>query len=271
MPTLSFGDFFLHCEAPEAARYRAAILVLPGLFQSFACWRPITSMLAHRGWEVYGLTRTMPDQGGRPRLVDETWDRARARIIEVSARLGSPLVVLASDLGAALALSLAGELPLLALALFSPSDPADLGAGYRRTLPTNGPLGLLRALRRPTSAPHTGGVIAHRALLGPHTGGEETTAEPQRLLDELHEGLHFARPDRHPPALIFASRNDPLVAEKHALSFAASARAKASHTRLDGRFFPHTGGALLADEVQRFLILTLGDRIVDFPDEIAQD
>ncbi|MBI5504704.1 MAG: alpha/beta fold hydrolase [Deltaproteobacteria bacterium] len=271
MPALTFGDFFVHCEAPEAPRYRAAILVLPGLFQSFACWRPITAMLAHRGWEVYCLTRTMPDRSGKPHLLDETWEQARARIAQVGARLGGPVVVLASDLGAALALSVAGQLPILALALFSPSDPAALGAAYRRSLRPSGLRGALSGLRRRASTSRGAQVIAHAALLGPDIGDEDTLPEPARLLGELSEGEGFVRPDRHPPALVFASRSDPLVAEQHALGFADGACAKASRTRLDGRFFPHTGGAVLADEVQRFLILTLGDRVVDFPQDILEE
>lgn len=274
MPALSFGDFFLHCETPEAARYRAPMLVLPGLFQSFACWRPMTSMLAHRGWEVYCLTRTMPDRDGRPHLLDETWDRARARIARVCTRLGAPAVVLASDLGAALALSLTGEVPMLALVLFSPSDPTELGAAYRRSLrpgsaPT--PLGLLRRLRRPAAAAPTPEVVAHAALFGPRTAVEETLPEPRRLLEELQAGLPFERADRHPPALVFAAHDDPLVTERHALEFAGGVAAKASRTRLEGRFFAATGAGPIADEVQRFLILTLGDRVVEFPEEVLED
>lgn len=269
MPSLSFGDFHLHCEAPEAARYRASVLVLPGLFQSFACWRPMTSMLAHRGWEVYCLARTMPDRDGNPYLVDQTWNHARTRILEVSTRLGGPVIVLAGDVGAALAMSLVEEVPMLAMALFSPSDPSVLGSSYRHLARTR-PLRALGRLLGNASADQGDEVVVPSALLSHDVTLQDTLPEPRRLLDEL-EAMSPARPGRHPPALVFASANDPLVAEQHALTFATGAGAKASRTRLDGHFFALASGAHLADEVQRFLILTLGDRVVDFPEEILED
>lgn len=250
------------------------MLVLPGLFQSFACWRPITSMLAHRGWEVYCLTRVMPDRDGTPRLLDESWDQARARIAQVGVHLGGPLVVLAGDVGAALALSLGGELPILALALFSPSDPGELGAAYRRSLRRGGRLtrlGLFGRLRGRARTSAAGEVAAHAGLLGPGATAEDTQPEPRRLLDELQGGIGFVRPACHPPALVFASSNDPLVSEDQALGFSAGPAARAARTRLDGRFFPRPRAASLADEIQRFLILTLGDRVVDFPAEATED
>ena len=271
MPALSFGSFSLHCETPEAARYRASILVLPGLFQSFTCWRPMTSMLAHRGWEVYCLTRTMPDRSGNPCLLDQTWEGARKRIAEVGARLGSPVIVLASDVGAALAISLAGELPMLAMALFSPSEPAVLGAAYRR-LQRAGTWrpGLFGRLFGGASSDQSEQVVVPSVLLSEDMTAQDTLPEPRHLLDEL-EGVQLERPARHPPALVFAARNDPLVTEEHALGFCTSACAKASRTPLNGRFFPLAAGDRLADEVQRFLILTLGDRVVEFPEEILEE
>ena len=57
------GGLELEFEAPEAGRYMAPIIVCPGLFQSFDCWRPLTSMLAHRGWEIYFVARGPDDAG----------------------------------------------------------------------------------------------------------------------------------------------------------------------------------------------------------------
>ena len=259
---MSFGDFYLHYEAPEAGRYRAPILVLAGLFQSFACWRPVTSMLAHRGWEVYCLTRIMPDREGDPRVLDDTWASASKRIDEVASRLGSPLILFGGDAGAALAMQACERLPVLALALFSPSEPGELAAAYRRTL------GLRRRLFGGGESSDT--VMPPPSLAGEKVEPGDMAAEPATFLDGL-AATPFTRPERHPPALVFASQNDPLVAWEHALGFAREPYAKSSGMRLDGRFWPVTGGANVADEVHRFLILTLGDRVVDFPDEILED
>ncbi|HYC00299.1 MAG TPA: hypothetical protein VEC57_14275 [Candidatus Limnocylindrales bacterium] len=264
MPAMSFGEFYLHYDAPESGRYRAPILVLAGLFQSFGCWRPVTSMLAHRGWEVYCLTRVMPDREGDPRILDDSWEGARARIAQVAARLDSPLVLFGSDAGAALSLSVCGELPVLALAMFSPSEPAALAAAHHKTL------GLRQRLLGRGGAGADATVAPQPQLVGEKVEPSDILEEPAGFVDAL-AGTSFARPEKHPPALVFVSENDPLVPHDQAMQFVREPYAKASRMRLNGRFWPVTGGANVADEVHRFLILTLGDRVVDFPDEILDD
>ncbi|HYC56090.1 MAG TPA: hypothetical protein VEL28_14240 [Candidatus Binatia bacterium] len=262
MPAMSFGDWYLHYEAPEAGRYRASILVVAGLFQSFGCWRPVTAMLAHRGWEVYCLTRIMPDREGDPRVLDDSWEGARGRIGQIAQRLETPLILFGSDVGAALALNVCRELPVLALAMFSPSEPAALANAHRQSL------GLRQRVFGTASTGET--ISPQAAMISEKIQPSDIAEEPSRFLESL-SAASFARPERHPPALVFASENDPLVAHEHALQFAREPWAKASRMRLNGRFWPVLGGANVADEVHRFLILTLGDLVVDFPDEILED
>ena len=65
--------------------------------------------------------------------------------------------------------------------------------------------------------------------------------------------------------------SDPLVSCEHALTFATSEYANASDTRLQGRWWPSLAWEQAGEEAHRFLILTLGDRVVEFPDEIIDD
>lgn len=263
MPSRSFGEFHLHYEAPEAGRYRAPILVLPGLFQSFECWRLVTSMLAHRGWEVYALTRTMPDREGDPRLLDRTWEEARRRVLEVAPRLDERVVLLGADLGAALALSVAEELNPLALALFAPAAPSHLAASRRKATPRRWSERL--GLSRPPAAE----AVAAPAAWMAGVPAAHTSEEPNALLEEL-ERLPAPPTAPRVPTVVFAPSGDPLVSAQHALGFAAGPQVRASNTALPGRFWPRTSAAV-ADEVHRFLILTLADRVVEFPDEILAD
>ena len=126
-------------EAAEAGgRYLAPILILPGMFQSYACWRGMTSMLAHRGWNVYVLARSEIDDRGAVRTENFGWIKAVERAAEVASKLDERVIVFGADLGAALAVAMLGELRPLALGLFAPATPAALGrsdssnAGARR-------------------------------------------------------------------------------------------------------------------------------------------
>jgi pimeloyl-ACP methyl ester carboxylesterase len=239
---VEIGDVVLQMEPPEAGRYHAPILLVPGLFQSAACWRPFTSMLAHRGWEVYVL------------VLDAATRAAR--------QLGDKVVLFGADIGASVALAVSATVNPLALALFAPAEPAHVGAALK------GSLGFFEKRR---FAQQTG-VVLPPAKLGakiphPHAPG----AEPRVLIDDLLGAVAFRRPTQHPPAIVFAPTDDALVAAEHALGFAGSAQAKAARARLTGRWWPMTGWQAACDEVHRFLILTLGDRVVEFPDEIIAD
>jgi hypothetical protein len=55
------------------------------------------------------------------------------------------------------------------------------------------------------------------------------------------------------------------------MTFADSQFSKASRSRLNGRWWPSLGWEPACEEAHRFLILTLSDRVVDFPDEIIND
>ncbi len=302
MPSVVVGNTAVYYEAPEAGRYHAPLLVLPGLFQSFEAWRGVTSSLAHRGWEVYWLGRTMPDLEGTVVTADEGWAEARTKVWNLGKRLGESVIVLGCDVGAALALSLAGELDILAMAMFSPAKPAALGAAYRKTLGFTGRMRHSRAASA-LGPPRSLGAIA--------PAPEHVAPEPHRLIDELMSDAWaatfaptstrasgsaagsaagsaggsaadsaagsaagsaaapaFTPPATRPPAIVFAADGDPLVDAEHALTFAQSELAKVSLHRLDGHWWPASDGQAVADEVHRFIILTLGDRVVDFPEEI---
>lgn len=257
MRPTAFADFHLHYEAPEAGRYLAPILVLPGLFQSFACWRATTSMLAHRGWEVYALTRSMPDGDGRTRLLDRSWQALRERVRAVAQRLEDPLVVLGADLGGALALDLASQRAVLALALLAPAPPARLGAACAASQSFASRLGL--------ASPRASAVAAKlRPALAEHA-----QEEPDELLAEL-ASVSWQAPRSHPPAIVFAADGDPLVSPEDSTPFVAEPHARLSRLRLAGRFWPATQTSV-ADEIHRFLILTLGDRVVEFPEGVLED
>jgi hypothetical protein len=246
--------------AEGGTRYHAPILILPGLFQSEACWRGITSMLAHRGWDVYVLPRLTTDDSSTDGAQD--WSAAIASARSVAQGLGQKLVVLGADIGASLALALGEHAPVLALGLFGPTTPARIG---KRLVACAGFFGR-RRLRKGSSQVAPPDSLA-RLLVSP----THAAREPGGLVQDLLGGVSFEQPEAHPPAFVFVPDGDPLVSDTDALEFARGDASRTSPTRLRGRWWPATGWEPVADAVHRDLILTLSDRVVDFPEEILAD
>jgi pimeloyl-ACP methyl ester carboxylesterase len=261
---VQIGDVVLELEPPEAGRYHAPILLIPGLFQSTACWRPFTTMLAHRGWEVYALPRQSheTDDDAPPLPPDYDWSGTIAAAKRAAKKLGDKVIVFGADVGAAVALAIAEEIRPLALALFAPAEPAHVGASV------NEQTGFFERRRRARSS---GPVppparIAKSAPL-PTSAGDE----PRALVADLVSGIPYDRPTAGPPTIVFAASDDALVSTEHTESFAGAAHARLARTRVAGRWWPTSGWQSPCDEAHRFLILTLGDRVVEFPEEILAE
>lgn len=265
MRTVRLGRQVVHFEAPESGRYHAPLLLLPGLYQSFGCWRPFTSLLAHRGWELYCLPRTTLDEDGEELITeDDDWQRCRAKVIEVASQIGDRVILLGADLGAGLALSVVNEVNPLALALFSPCAPAQLGTAQAK--PRGGFFSRLRGGADNSELT----PVASPTLLDEKTDPDHLLPEPLPLLRDLPT-CELNVPRDHAPTIVFNSSNDPLVPQGAPQDFLNHERARTAKTGLNGHWWPAQPASVsVADEVHRFLILTLGDRIVEFPDEILE-
>ncbi len=218
-------------------------------------------MLAHRGWEVYLLSRD-PSARSADNLPEQNFASSVNDAIEASAKLGDKLILFGADVGASIALQAATEHRPMAMALFAPSTPAALGRRYAKTL------GFLGRRKQATSGL---GVTPPQTIARRCRGREDICAEPRALISELQTGVTSIRPNPAPPAIVFVPGGDALVDTQEALAFAKQKTARAAAMKLAGRWWPSLQGPNVADEVHRFLILTLGDRVVDFPDEIIED
>jgi len=209
-------------------------------------------MLAHRGWEVYLLPRSeQPDAGG--------WQESIDAVITAATTVADRVILFGSDVGAAMAIEACSRASVLALALFGPTTPSDAGRSYLRSL------GLLGRWRRSDTA-----LVTVPPRLRRHLWQEaDAEKEPKRLIDDLIAGPPFASPSNHPPAIVFEARGDPLAgADVHLVR---RPYAKTSATAVEGRWWPSLGWESVCDEVHRFLVLTLADRVVEFPDEVLAD
>lgn len=252
----------MNMESPEAARYHAPILILPGLFQSPVCWRGLTSILAHRGWEVYLLPRVVRDMAsGKVHEKDKSWNEALDDVAQAAEKLGDKLIIFGSDVGAAMALATLERTKPMALALFSPSEPTRAAASLNKSL---GFLGRRRFAKQ------SSGVLIEAPEQHARDAFQKTDliAEPRTFIEDLTRGVEFSRPTTQPPTIVFGAQNDPVVDTEHSLGFADDQVAKAAAARLVGRWWPSIGWEPASEQAHRFLILTLSDRVVEFPDEI---
>jgi len=268
MRPVTVSNVPVYLEAAEAGtRYFAPILILPGLFQSYVCWRGLTSMLAHRGWDVYVMPRATPAASTTSATCDASVaERGWAEMLEMTAAAASSVaeqvIVLGADIGACAALELSDVIRPMALGLFGPTDPTALGASFDKSIGFFG----RRRMRRAD-----GPIVAPQMIAKGARRPSDVVPEPRRFVEDLIRGVPFQPPTVHPPAIVFRVDNDPLVDERHTDRFIESDFAKEAKTRLNGRFWPSLRPEDAAADVHRFLILTLSDRVVDFPEEIIGD
>jgi len=267
MRPVSVGNVPVYLEAAEAGtRYFAPILILPGLFQSFVCWRGLTSMLAHRGWDVYVMPRTPPQDpahdAGDARMDPRGWTETLEATADAASRLAEQVIVLGADIGGSAALELSDAVRPMALGLFGPVDPSAVGTAFDQSMGFFG----RRRLRR-----QVGPILPSQAIADGAHQRSDVASEPRPLIEDLIRGVPFRAPTVHPPAIVFRVENDPLVDDGNVDSFLRTDFAKEARSRLNGRFWPSLGGEAVASEVHRFLILTLSDRVVDFPDDVIAD
>lgn len=267
MRPVELGDIILQMEPPEAGRYHAPILVIPGLFQSLACWRPFTSMLAHRGWEVYTLARQPVESDDEPLGGgDHDWSALVDLTVRAMEKLGEKVIVFGADIGASLALAALARARPMAMALFGPAEPRHAGAAYA---------GQLNFLERRRSSRTTGPVdppaSLRRGIPLPALPAAEPRALIHSLVEETIDASALVHSDDRPPTIVFGIAQDPLVSDEHATAFASGPHTKIASSRLSGRWWPTLEWRNACDESHRFLILTLGDRVVEFPDEILAD
>jgi len=205
MRPVEIGKVTLWMESPEAGRYLAPILIVPGLFHSSICLRGMTSMLAHRGWEVYLLPRSPDDASGGASGIpaDQSWAEAVDAVATARSRIGEEVIILAADIGASLTLSALPSMKApLALALFAPAAPQHLGEALSRSL------GFF-ARRRFRS--HSGSVAPPPALAEAAYQSSDISNEPHRLLDEMIGGQPFAAPANHPFPFVVNGLADGLI------------------------------------------------------------
>ncbi len=203
---------------------------------------------------MYLLPRT-----GQPRVGGGGWQESIDAIITAATTVADRVILFGSDVGAAMALEACAHANVLALALFGPTTPSDAGRSYLRSL------GLFRRRRRGNAA-----LVAAPPRLRRHLWQEtDADEEPKRLIDDLIAGPPFSPPHSHPPAIVFEARDDPFAAG-HA-TLVRDRYARTSPTPVEGRWWPSLGWESVCDEVHRFLVLTLGDRVVEFPDDVLDE
>jgi pimeloyl-ACP methyl ester carboxylesterase len=241
----------------ESSRFRHPILFVHGLWTGNWIWRGLMGYLAHRGWDSWA-----------PSFLEGVPDPSAARLDQLVAlcrTLSAPPVIVAHDAGAMVAMSLASAVEAPAVVAIAPllsrRDAATAGLFAwpqfwivrvigRNLLP---PTGAGRAL-------YLDPRLDEPDLLRPDSG-----ADFRRLASGT---LRFADDTTAPPTLLIASRGDAITRARQ-LQLLATRRGWSFHCHPAAGHFPtvEPGWERLADDVHRWLVQTLGERLLAFVED----
>ena len=244
---------------PEAARYGASVLYIPGLWAGTGVWRSMASLLAHRGWEGQ-LLELCGLKGGLA---------ARAAAVAVhAAGLPAPPVLIGHDAGALVALGAAARGPAAAVVMLAPLVPGNrtLGVLTRRWE-------AVAALVRGRPIPPPRGARAVRAFgVTPAAVEASLVAEHPAVVLDVIRGRVAAPARTGHPTLVVGGELDPLLPGPAGAAFAATIGAQwreiaeAGHWLLAGPGWQEAVGV-----VHRWLVQRLGEQLLDlYPEAMAE-
>ncbi len=246
---LSFGSLPVDMVRAESARFRHPLLLLHGLWTGSWIWREFQAYLAHRGWESWA-----PSFLEAPAASFAT-DRVEW-LVDACRTLPAPPIIIGHDAGAVIAATLASRVEAPAVVAIAPLlASVDSGAW-----------GGLYAWPRFWAARFLGGPVSPpRHALARTFGAKRAGSwlpDSGALFRALASGaLRF--PTEAPcPSLLVCAEHDPLVspiaAERLArrLGWAFQVHGSSHFPMLE------PGWESLGDDLHRWLVQTLGERIL---------
>lgn len=239
---------------PEGPRYAAPVVYVPGLWCPPAAWRAAASYLGHRGWSGALLDLAAVPGGGDARV---------AAVAGYVQALPAPPVVVAHDGGAALAVALAGRVPVHALVLVAPLVP---GAPSTRAYVWS--WGIVRALLTAARCAPPTGRFADAVLADlPASHRDALRPEDPRILAALARPTTVRRPSPMPPCLVVSGETDPVLPPDAARAFAEDLGAELAS--VSGGHWPFAGAAWQAcvGVIHRWLVRRGGAPLLELYEE----
>jgi pimeloyl-ACP methyl ester carboxylesterase len=238
----------------EGARYRACLVLVPGLWAGPAAWRGFAAYLAHRGWESHMLD--LRGQGGLA---------ARgAAVAEYAGSLPAPAVLIGHDAGAPAALAAAAARLPAALVLLAPVLPGS--RGLRGLVGRPGSvLALLRG--RPVARPD----VAALARAWGETGAAAlrlaatlAACEDAAVVREVAWRRRASVPAVRAPVLLLGGGRDPLLTPDAAAAVARGIGAEHQTLATAGHWpMAGPGWERAVDLVHRWLVQRLGEPLLE--------
>lgn len=251
------GPLWADVIEPESAKFTAPLLLIHGLWSCASLWRGFVGYLAHRGWLCVCVELRPRQPASVACSVAEHVENLRGVLAALPAR---PVVV-GHDLGALLALQIAGDAaaavalaPLVTLPVASPAFGSRIGW-------------IDWLLRRRLRAP--GGQW--RAEYAPRFHAER---EPRALLRELLQNeIVVARLPDATPALIVAGERDPVTPVAAARTLAAAVGAELRVERGAGHALPiEAGWDRRVSDIHRWIVRQLGQPLLAlYHESMAED
>lgn len=241
----------------EQSRFRHPLLLLHGFWTGAWIWRDFAPYLGHRGWDAW-----MPSflEGDEPADLD-----ARRRLVAaIRDAMPLPPVILAHDVGAAVAIALADELAAPAVVALAPVTSVVV-RGRRGAWGSPrfwGPRIFATRLAAPRGRTarlvRDGLTDADLALLRPDSGS---------LFRALLSGTLESSGQALVPGLVLGSASDGAVPLAACHRLADARRWTVASHETSGHFpMLGAGAASLADTVHRWLVRTIGEPLLAWID-----
>lgn len=245
----------------ESARFRHPLLLVHGLWTGSWIWSDFAAYLAHRGWESWAPSFLDGGAGG------DSADR-RHQLLEVCRALPAPPVLLAHDAGVVTVAKIAVGIGAPAIVAIAPLLPgADGGESTIFSRPQFWPA---RFFARRVNPPR--GHAARVLLAGLTDDASHLRPDSGPFFRSLLAGAERLPDDVPRPGLLVCSRNDPITppiqGERLACRFDWS-----FHLHGTPGHFPMLapGWEELVDHVHRWLVRTLGEKLLTFLDDGLDD
>ncbi len=243
----------------ESSRFRHPLLMIHGLWTGGWIWRRFAAYLGHRGWESW-----LPSFLEEEPLPDAN-DRRRA-LIELCGTLPAPPVLVAHDVGVAIAAALAAEIAVPAIVAIAPVWPLVDDAGALGVFAQRQFWGARLVARR--VAPPTGSAVP--ALLGglEHEALRRLRADSGPFFRALAGGRLPIPAELSQPGLVICASGDVVASEARSRRLAARCGWSVDVHETAGHFpMLAAGSEALADGMHRWLVRAIGGDLLAWLDD----
>jgi pimeloyl-ACP methyl ester carboxylesterase len=230
----------------ESGRFRHPLLMIHGAWTGGWIWTGLAGYLAHRGWDCWVPTASRA-----------TRDARRSALLEIARDLPAPPVLVTHDAGCATALDVAEALAVPAVVAIAP---------LCRDVVSTGIAAWIASVATSSVPPPQGDALSGLTK----DAADRLVPESRSFYRSALAAAQRPTPTTQ-PRLVVATTDDRLTPPQLAEDFARRSESTFDLYESAGHFpMLETGFERLGDRVHRWIVRTLGERLLAFVDDENQ-